>query len=70
MAVSDLEKRKRTNFQEKRYADARANIKQKPYGASWIVDTQNLKRVLQPIENRIVFTLKIVPEYSIEKYWI
>ena len=30
MAVSDLEKRKRTNFQEKHYADARANIKQKP----------------------------------------
>ena len=50
MAVSDLEKRKCTNFQEKRYADARANIKQKPYGASWIVDTQNLKRVLQPID--------------------
>lgn len=50
MAVSDLEKRKRINFQEKRYADARANIKQKPYGASWIVDTQNLKRVLQPID--------------------
>ena len=43
MAVSDLEKRKRTNFQEKRYADARANIKQKP-------KTQDLKRVLQPID--------------------
>ena len=26
MALSDLEKRKRTNFQEKRYADARANM--------------------------------------------
>ena len=50
MAVSDLEKRKRTIFQEKRYADARANIKQKPYGASWTVDAQNLKRVLQPID--------------------
>ena len=50
MAVSDLEKRKRTNFQENRYADARADIKQNPYGGSWIVDTQDLKRVLQPID--------------------
>ena len=34
MAFSDLEERKHKNFPEKQYAGARANIVQKPYGAS------------------------------------
>ena len=34
MAFSDLEERKNKNFPEKQYAGARANITQKPYGAS------------------------------------
>ena len=34
MAFSDLEERKHKNFPEKQYAGARANIAQKPYGAS------------------------------------
>ena len=34
MAFSDLKKQKHENFLEKYYADARTNIKQKPYGGS------------------------------------
>ena len=34
MAFSDLEKRKHKTFLEKLYAGARANIEEKPYGAS------------------------------------
>ena len=34
MAFSDLTKQKHENFLEKYYADARTNIKQKPYGGS------------------------------------
>ena len=35
MAFSDLEKWKHKNFPEKHYAGVRANIEQKPYGATW-----------------------------------
>ena len=34
MAFDDLEKRENKNFLQKHYAGARANIEQKPYGAS------------------------------------
>ena len=37
MAFSDLKKQKHENFLEKYYADACANIKQKPYGGSWTI---------------------------------
>ena len=34
MAFDDLEKREHKSFLQKHYAGARANIEQKPYGAS------------------------------------
>ena len=53
MAFSDLEKQKHTNFLEKQYTGAHANIGQKPYGATLTSFLVLLKSQFQRESNKL-----------------